>query len=737
MIERNFDIPFIANLALREKQIQQNYRPIIAVHKWFARRPGTLFRGLLLSEFSDSPLRHTYYQANDLKGCRVADPFMGGGTPLLEANRVGCDVIGYDINPMAYWIVKQEIEHLDLAAYRNGAEKFLNTLTEKIGSLYRTACRECGSPEARVKYFLWVKMIDCRRCGKDIDLFPGHLIAKDTRHPGNVFVCPECGNLTETTDRRNPGRCLSCKTVLSLKGPAKRNHCLCPECGEANTYPRPGSGPPRHRMFAIEYHCPECKPRHQGRFFKAPDDADLADYNRAADEFRQLRSEYVPDAEIPTGDETNLLHRWGYRRYSEMFNKRQLLGLELSCRLIMREKDERVRQALATNLSDLLRYQNMLCRYDTMALKSLDIFSVHGFPVGLIQCESNFLGIRNQGKQTNVGSGGWANIINKFIKAKSYGDEPFEFRHDGRKKSKVMIPGEWIGESRNSSTPRTAGRKIELFCANAVEKNLAPNSLDGVFTDPPYFGNVQYAELMDFCYVWLRQLAGKNNRPFLAASTRNSNELTGNVDMGRGLEHFTKGISATFQHMAKALKPGAPLAFTYRHNKLSAYFPLAVAILDAGLTCSASLPCPAEMGASIHINGTGSSIIDTVFVCRSTGTVPRNRLADSPAEVADLVAQDLRQLRLGNVKPTQGDRRCITFGHLIRLAIWSLRNDWQKEQPTSRRMAAVEQWLNDFGGLAAVENCQADRPEDTPLFQAVMTGENEPQYGSDHAEVSF
>ncbi len=51
MIERDFDIPFIANPALREKQIQQNYRPIIAVHKWFARRPGTLFRRLLLSEF--------------------------------------------------------------------------------------------------------------------------------------------------------------------------------------------------------------------------------------------------------------------------------------------------------------------------------------------------------------------------------------------------------------------------------------------------------------------------------------------------------------------------------------------------------------------------------------------------------------------------------------------------------------------------------------------------------------
>jgi adenine-specific DNA methylase len=37
---------------------------------------------------------------------------MGGGTPLLEANRLGCDVIGYDINPMAYWIARQEISRL-------------------------------------------------------------------------------------------------------------------------------------------------------------------------------------------------------------------------------------------------------------------------------------------------------------------------------------------------------------------------------------------------------------------------------------------------------------------------------------------------------------------------------------------------------------------------------------------------------------------------------------------------
>src|SRR5690242_12070898 len=106
-IETRFDVPLVAGLALREKQIQQNYRPIIAVHKWFARRPGTLFRALTLAEFGDGPLADTYFTANDFPDRRVADPFMGGGTPLIEANRVGCDVNGFDINPMAAWIVRE------------------------------------------------------------------------------------------------------------------------------------------------------------------------------------------------------------------------------------------------------------------------------------------------------------------------------------------------------------------------------------------------------------------------------------------------------------------------------------------------------------------------------------------------------------------------------------------------------------------------------------------------------
>lgn len=707
-IETRFDIPLVAGLALREKQIQQNYRPIIAVHKWFARRPGTLFRALALSEFGDAPLADLYFRANDFPGRKVADPFMGGGTPLIEANRIGCDVAGFDINPMAAWIVREEIEHLDLDAYKTQADKLLDRLRAEIGELYLTDCPLYGDADVPVKYFLWVKVLDCESCGEPIDLFPGYLIAEDSRHPKNVLVCPQCGDLNEVGDRQNPGSCRSCRAELRTEGPAGRSRCACSQCGHENRYPRSEEGPLSHRLFAIEYYNPYRKAGHKGRFFKKPDARDLGRIAGAQERWARMRARFVPAQEILPGDETDRLHRWGYSHYRQMFNERQLLGLELSCRLIHKVEDERVRHALATNLSDLLRYQNMLCRYDTWALKSLDIFSVHGFPVGLVQCESNLLGIIN-GNDANVGSGGWTNIIDKYVKAKRYCDAPFEVQQHGARKTVVPIKGEWIGERLNGARRRN----VAIHCADATAVELAPASLDAVFTDPPYFGNVQYGELMDFCYVWLRRLVGSETEGFNRPSTRALEELTGNVTKGRGLEHFTEGLARVYTRVARALKPGAPLAFTYHHNKLEAYFAVGVAILDAGLTCSASLPCPAEMGGSIHIHGTASSIVDTVFVCRNKGEMRRQWLFASATELAAIVAGDLAQLAESGRKPTRGDTRCIIFGHLTRMAIWSLRGEWDLAMPTQEK-------LERFGEAVA------DLADPEQLLEALVSGKRVP-----------
>ncbi|WP_207707612.1 DUF1156 domain-containing protein [Desulfofundulus thermobenzoicus] len=733
-IERCFDIPFVTELALREKQIQQNYRPVIAVHKWFARRPGTLFRALILSEFVGGDLRTNYYRSHNLNGLRVADPFMGGGTPLLEANRVGCDVTGYDINPMAYWIVRQEIQQLDLDAYRKAASAAGDWLERKIGFLYRTRCIYCNNQEAHVKYFLWVKKKRCTACHREFDLFPGYLVAENRRHPKNVIICWHCGLLNEIDDRRQPGKCSGCGARLVLAGPAGRNRCTCPHCGKENHYPDALSGPPEHRLFAIEYHCPRCRPKHQGRFFKNPDEQDYLRYRQAVDMWQSIEPLYVPDDPIPPGDETDRLHRWGYHHYREMFNERQLLGMELICRLVDKQGDRKIREALATNLSDLLRYQNMLCRYDSYALKSLDIFSVHGFPVGLIQCESNLLGIKSD-RGTNVGSGGWQNIVDKFFKAKQYCQHPFEVAYQNGRKRIIHIPGEWIGEKRYSAGGFEC-KKVKLCCESATIAELPVNSLDMVITDPPYYANVQYAELMDFCYVWLRRLMGKDDPAFAPLTTRNENELTGNATMDRGLDYFTEGLSTVFCRFAAALKPGLPFVFTFHHNSIDAYYPVAVALLDAGLVCTASIPCPAEMSASIHINGTGSSIVDTVFVSRATGTVSRRTLARDAAQVANLVLEDLEQLKAGGVKPTQGDARCLLYGHLTRLAVWHLRPCWDKGDRWTVKLDRVANFIKEMGGPRAIE---MHLPEDLHVRSKkwVMVREGDLRYGDGPDEIPF
>jgi adenine-specific DNA methylase len=713
-IENNYSIRFIAGLALREKQIQQNYRPIIGVHKWFARRPGALFRGLLLAEFGERPVEETYFRANDFEGVRVADPFMGGGTPLLEANRMGCDVIGADINPMAAWIVQEEIEAIELRAYLSEGERLVKRVAGAVGHLYQTRCPVTGRVDADVKYFLWVKTGVCRECGKEFDLFPGYVLAEDARHTSYVLVCPSCGDLNEVEDPRTPGMC-GCGTALLMDGPVRKSKCGCPHCGHVNSHPFHGEGAPRHRLFAVEYYNPDLKDR-PGRLFKKPDEDDLARVAQAERMWARTEARFVPEDEIPEGDETTRLHRWGYGRFRELFNARQLLGLETSARAIAAVEDARLRRALATNFSDLLRYQNMLCRYDTMALKSLDVFSIHGFPVGYVQVESNLLGIRN-GNALPVGSGGWVNVVEKYARAKRYCIEPFEVTFEGRKKITVPVRGEWIGE-KNPDRPAARQRRVEIRCAAGAGLGMEPRSLDGVFTDPPYYGMVQYGELMHFCYVWLRKLMGATFPGLEAATTRNADELTGNETAERGLEHFTEGLAAVYRNAARALKPGAPLVFTYHHNQVEAYAAVGVAILDSGLVCSASLPCPAEMGGSIHIHGTGSSIVDTVFVCRASGAVPRPWLFGDAEGLARLMSSELAELTAAGMKPTAGDIRCAALGHITRLAVWNLRARWDSMRATGEKLAAFRKAMD---SVARVEDV-AMRLDEAGPAELVMVG---------------
>ena len=70
--------------------------------------------------------------------------------------------MGFDINPMATWIVREEIDDIDLDEYHSAADKLLAHLTSTIGDVYRTDCVHYGDCDVPVKYFLWVKTLPAR-----------------------------------------------------------------------------------------------------------------------------------------------------------------------------------------------------------------------------------------------------------------------------------------------------------------------------------------------------------------------------------------------------------------------------------------------------------------------------------------------------------------------------------------------------------------------------------------------
>jgi putative DNA methylase len=674
-LERNFDETFVARLAASEKQVQQSYRPIIGVHKWFARRPGTLFRALMLAELSHEPLAKSFFEHSDLDGI-VLDPFMGGGTTLFEANRLGLSVIGFDTNPMSRWICERELEEIDLEKFEETGEQVCRAVEKQVGALYVTKCDECDG-EASVKSFLWVKAHQCT-CGYETLLFPGpHVAGRGMkRHTHEVMVCGKCRAVAQFLPDTIPDNCPDCDASYAETKIGSTGTC---QCGKDFSVPakRP-SAPPKHVLFALEYHCPTCKTRkgRRGRFFKGATAKDHGRYADAVSRLSEINSDYIPETQIPDGDETRRLHRWGYSKFRELHNDRQLLGLSILAEEINRQPED-VRPALATVFSDFIRYQNMVCRYDTAALKILDVFSIHGFPVHRVQCEAALIGL------PRIGSGGYRHFLRKYAAAKRYCKAPFETMRDDGKKRRIEIEGESIAANFvDSPSALRGGNQAVLRCASLADEPLKEGSVDLVLTDPPYYAMVQYSELMDFCYAWLRQLV-PGVQFFLKRSAKSDSEVTGNQTQGRALDGFAEGLSGVYRAATQALKPGAPFAFTYHHNTLESYAAIVVACLDSGLVPITTMPCPSEMRGSIHISKTGSSRVDTVFVLRKP---PVAMPAQATASIDLLVEEELRHLLDADLAVTSGDQRCLRYGLIAEAAMRQLAGDWEREAPIRQRL---------------------------------------------------
>jgi len=102
-------------------------KPIYQMSKWWARRRSSVFRSMLIAAATKAPSDPSHaaklvwdnYYANHqklgaFKQLKVADIFMGGGTTLVEGSRLGMQMFGNDLNPVAWFVVKQEFAKVDI-----------------------------------------------------------------------------------------------------------------------------------------------------------------------------------------------------------------------------------------------------------------------------------------------------------------------------------------------------------------------------------------------------------------------------------------------------------------------------------------------------------------------------------------------------------------------------------------------------------------------------------------------
>ncbi len=104
LIEKDFPFAGLSLIAERESWRKEVYRPVYYLHKWWARRLGSVFRGLILAScLGDSEdFWEYFYVRNNFNQTVLFDPFMGSGVTIGEAIKLGCKAVGRDINPVAY-----------------------------------------------------------------------------------------------------------------------------------------------------------------------------------------------------------------------------------------------------------------------------------------------------------------------------------------------------------------------------------------------------------------------------------------------------------------------------------------------------------------------------------------------------------------------------------------------------------------------------------------------------------
>ncbi|HRT18436.1 MAG TPA: DUF1156 domain-containing protein [Candidatus Paceibacterota bacterium] len=662
-IEESFPVKEVSEESAKEKNIRHGH--ISTLHIWWARRPlassrATVYAALIpaaknteewnnkrnfiidLCKWENSnnkelieKARKEILEANNGKPPKVLDPFAGGGAIPLEALRLGCETYASDYNPVAVLIEKCTLEYPQKYGrakkrieYKMGMsyEEEYNPLLEDVKKwgewVLDEAKKELGrfypsDPDGSIPVgYIWARTIKCQNpmCGAEIPLMRQFWLAKKSNKKISLYPyvkdnkvefkivgtdyeeMPKDFNPEKGTVARAKAECLVCGSMIDDKDVRKQFQ----------------EGKSGQRMVAVVLH----KTGIQGKKYRLATEKDMEVYKKAEqylDEKEKILTEEwgisaVPDEEIPLMSGTFNVPIYGMTKWGDLFNSRQKLALITFT--------EKVKQA----------YEKMLNEgYDKNYAKS--VVSYLGLGVDRLTDKNSAL-CRLISQTEAIGF--------------TYGRQALPMLWDYIEMNPIEHHSGWntILEEIIANIVHCTSFQNSIITtsqASATSLSYPDNYFDAVYTDPPYYNAVPYADLSDFFYVWLKRELGEIYPDlFSTPLTPKTDEL---VEMAswdkkryayKTKEYFEENLKKAFQEIYRTLKPNGIAIIVYAHKTTTGWETVINALLESGLNVSSSWPISTEMQARLRANESAALASSIYIVARKIekqgiGLYPRMR----------------------------------------------------------------------------------------------------------------
>ncbi|RBJ11079.1 SAM-dependent methyltransferase [Micromonospora provocatoris] len=651
-LESTFPAAMLSAVGTKESWRKEVHRPATSTHKWWAKRLGTVFRGILTSAVTPEgdDAASAYGSAVNLAGAVVLDPFSGSGVTGVEVLKLGGRAVCFDINPVATLVQRQAMQPWDMQALTTAYAAVEAACREEIDRLHQT---EDGRT---VLYYFWVATVECPDCSDRVRLFDSPVFSKNAypkRVPKAQIVCLECLAVQESRYDFETATCPN-GHVITQRGAVRGQVATCRHGHSFKTLSALNGSRPEYEMYAKMV-----ANRDGSKVYEAITDWDRGLYDECVDLLAcRPDTAVLPRGELARGNNTDQALKWNFRQWRDFFNARQLVSLSMIATAIRDLPGPAAeREALCALFSGTLEFNNLFTSFKGEGTGAVR----HMFSHHILKPERTPLEAHPWG--TPQSSGAFSTLYkSRLQRAHEYKAEPADLVDDGTDITRVTGLSEplaaTIADSWDSFSASTV-QAAYVSTRNSADTDLPEASVDLVITDPPYMDNVHYAELADFFHAWLQEM-----QPYEGYAQTPTTRRAGEVQHADPAE-FGKAIEAVWAECARVLKPGGLLAFTFHQARISGWVQVVESLRRSGFVVTAVQPVKGEMTTSIVKAGAREpSNLDSVVVCRRAvdGATNPNRSIEEALATAQ---KELAALRDAGVDVGAGDVRSVVRGSLL------------------------------------------------------------------------